>query len=42
VAGRTIADTQNALTLREANYPPVYQGRGHTTDRANHLLPLQG
>src|SRR6266481_2123308 len=23
VAGRIIADTQNALTLREANYPPV-------------------
>jgi len=24
VAGRIIADTQNALTLREANYPPVH------------------
>jgi uncharacterized protein (DUF427 family) len=24
VAGRIIAGTQNALTLREANYPPVY------------------
>jgi len=23
VAGRTIADTRNALTLREADYPPV-------------------
>jgi uncharacterized protein (DUF427 family) len=23
VAGRVVADTQNALTLREANYPPV-------------------
>jgi uncharacterized protein (DUF427 family) len=23
VAGRLLADTQNALTLREANYPPV-------------------
>jgi uncharacterized protein (DUF427 family) len=23
VAGRIIADSQNALTLREANYPPV-------------------
>jgi uncharacterized protein (DUF427 family) len=29
VAGRIIADTQNALTLREANYPPVlYIPRG--------------
>jgi len=24
VAGRTIADTRSALTLREANYPPVH------------------
>ncbi|AXF04547.1 DUF427 domain-containing protein [Paraburkholderia hospita] len=24
VAGRIIADTRNALTLREAHYPPVY------------------
>ena len=24
VAGRIIADTRNALTLREANYPPVF------------------
>lgn len=24
VAGRVIADTQEALTLREANYPPVH------------------
>jgi uncharacterized protein (DUF427 family) len=29
VAGRIIADSQNALTLREANYPPVqYIPRG--------------
>jgi len=24
VAGRTVADTRHALTLREANYPPVH------------------
>ncbi|MGE8472371.1 MAG: DUF427 domain-containing protein, partial [Paraburkholderia hospita] len=24
VAGHIIADTRNALTLREANYPPVF------------------
>ena len=24
VAGRVIADTRNALTLREASYPPVH------------------
>jgi uncharacterized protein (DUF427 family) len=29
VAGRTVADTRNALTLREASYPPVlYIPRG--------------
>jgi uncharacterized protein (DUF427 family) len=29
VAGRVVADTRNALTLREASYPPVVEIRGH-------------
>ena len=49
VAGRIVADTRMALTLREASYPPVqYIPRKDVdmtllarTDHA-HLLPLQG
>ena len=48
VAGRIIADSQNALTLREANYPPVeYIPRRDVemicgANGPRHLLPLQG
>jgi uncharacterized protein (DUF427 family) len=50
-AGRVVADTTKALTMREAAYPPVFYvpcGCGHVTphaertERLHHLLPLQG
>jgi uncharacterized protein (DUF427 family) len=47
VAGRVVADTRDALVLREAGYPAVHyvapQRRTHGASRANgacHLLPL--
>jgi hypothetical protein len=48
VDGQVIADTSNALTLGEANYPPVQdipERCGHqpaAADRSLHLLPVQG
>jgi uncharacterized protein (DUF427 family) len=47
IAGRVVADTQAALTLREAPAGSVYstQGRGHRPARANRprdVLPIQG
>src|ERR1700720_39860 len=49
VAGRIVADTRDALILREASYAPVQyiprKGRRHDAprpDRSHHLLPLQG
>ena len=49
LAGQVIADTQDALTLREAAYPAVqYIPRRDVdmataaADRSHHLLPLQG
>jgi len=32
VAGRVVADTHNALTLREASYPPVQYIPGEDVD----------
>ena len=47
VAGRVVADTRNALTLREAGYPPVQYIPGDDvdvsqfgTDGLRYLLPL--
>jgi uncharacterized protein (DUF427 family) len=48
-AGRTIADTTHALTLKEANYPPVYyipradadMGALQATERHSHC-PYKG
>ena len=43
VAGRAVADTRAALTLREAGYPPVqYIPRKARADGPGHLLLLQG
>src|SRR4029079_6071838 len=49
VAGRVIADTRNALTLREADYPPVQYIPAKTVDfsqldRTDHasLCPYKG
>ena len=44
-AGRIVADTQKALTLREASYPPVQYIPRKDAARANgprYILPLQG
>ena len=49
VAGRVIADTRNALTLREASYPPVQYIPGEDVDfskleRSDHVTycPYKG
>ena len=49
VAGRVVADTRDALTLREASYPAVQYVPRKDVDmtllertRPRHLLPLQG
>jgi len=41
VAGRTVADTRNALLLREANYPPVAYIPRQDALRPHLLLSLQ-
>jgi uncharacterized protein (DUF427 family) len=46
VAGRVIADTPEAVTLREASYPPVHYVPREDVDmtagaqRTHHVLPL--
>ena len=41
VAGRVVADTRNALTLREAAYPPVQYipGQANQLKMMNRLVP---
>ena len=48
LAGRVVADTREALTLREAAYPRCNTSRARMSiwrcspDRSRHLLPIQG